>query len=432
VKCLLTFCAGTLLFCAAQAENWPQWRGPSFNGATTEKNLPTTWSKTENVLWSVTLPGLSGATPIIWDDKVFIASADAQKNLVLICYNRKDGKLLWQQEVGVGDRSTDQGNNMASCSPVTDGKMVWAMFGTGDLAAFDFSGKKLWTRNIGQDFGKIANMWLYGSSPLLYEGRLYVQVLQRNPPTYPHALDDKADRESFLLCLDPKTGKDLWRHVRKTEALAESMESYATPLPYEGKSRKEIIIVGGDCVTGHDPKTGEEFWRCGSLNAKNSQWWRIVTSPVASPGFIYACAPKREPMIAIKEGGKGTVTDTHIAWRLESNTPDVCTPLYYQGKLFVLDGDKKVLTCLDPKTGEKKWSGDLEVREVFKASPTGADGKIYCLSERGTAVVLDAGNEFKILSTIPMGEGPSRSSIAASHGNLFVRLAGTLYCIGKK
>ncbi len=414
------------------AENWAQWRGPQFNGSTTEKNLPEKFSKTENVIWSAEMPGLSGATPIIWGDKVFCSTADAQKNLLLMCLNRKDGKVLWQQTVGFGDRGTDQGNNMASPSPVTDGKLVWSMFGTGDIAAYDFSGKEIWKRNLGKDFGKLAHMWLYGASPLLYKDRLYISVLQRNPPTYPHSLDDKADRESFLLCIDPKTGKDLWKQIRATDAQAESMESYATPIPFQGKKREEIIVVGGDYVTGHDPKTGKEYWRCGSLNAKKSQWWRIVTSPVAADGMIFACAPKKEPMIAIKEGGEGDVTESHIGWRLTENTPDVCTPLVYKGKLFVLDGDKKVMTCLDPKTGKEIWKGELGVREVFKASPTGADDKIYCFSERGTVVVLSAGDEFKILSTAEMGDSPNRSSIAASQGQLFIRTAKMLYCVGNK
>lgn len=414
------------------AENWAQWRGPFFNGSTTEKNLPETWSKTENVIWSVPMPGLSGATPIIWEDKVFMSTADAQKNLVLMCLDRKDGKVLWQQTVGFGDRTTDQKNNMASPSPVTDGKMVWALFGTGDLAAYDFSGKEIWKRNLGKDFGKLAYMWLYGASPLLYKDRLYISVLQRNPPTYPHATDDKPERESFLLCIDPKTGKDIWRHIRKTDAIAESMESYATPIPYQGKERDEILVLGGDYVTGHDPVTGKEYWRCGSLNSRKSHWWRIVTSPVTTDGFIFVSAPKKEPLLAIREGGNGDVTETHIAWRLMENTPDVCTPLVYNGKLFVLDGDRKVMTCLDPKTGKEIWKGDLEVREVFKASPTAADGRIFCISERGTVVILDAGDEFKILSKIDMGDFPNRSSISISQGNLFIRTAGHLYCIGKK
>jgi outer membrane protein assembly factor BamB len=433
-KCVLPILVAGLVLGsrAAHAENWPQWRGPFFNGSTTEKDLPVTWSKTENVVWSAALPGYSGATPAIWGDYVFVSSPDDQKNLNLICLNRKDGKVRWQKQVATGDRKTDQGNNMASPSPVTDGKRVIIMFGTGDLAAFDFSGKELWSRNLGKEYGKFTIMWLYGSSPLLYQGKLYVQVLQTDKVTYPQSIDGKSERDSYLLCLDPADGKNIWRQIRKTDAFGESMEAYTTPVPYEGKKRSEIVVVGGNYVTGHDPKTGEELWRCGGLNLKSANWMRTVSSAVTSEDFIYATSPKREPLIAIKAGGSGVITDTHIAWKLTEHSPDVCTPLYYQKKLFVLDGDKQVLTCLDPVTGAVKWQGNLGVRETFRASPTGADGKIYCISMRSTAVVLEAGDEFKILATNRIDEKHDHSSIAVSNGELFIRTAQNLYCIGKK
>lgn len=428
----ISACIAGLLFFSCHglfADNWPQWRGPNFNGSSDEKNLPSAWSKTEGILWKTSLPGMSGATPVIWGDSIFVSSPDAQKNLNLLCLNRADGKLRWQKQVAIGDKTIGR-NNMASPSPVTDGKTVFVMFGTGDLAAYDFSGKEIWKRSIAKDFGKFSIMWLYGSSPLLYKGKLYVQVLQREPipPDYSHAIDDKPHRESFLLCIDPKTGKDLWRHVRKTEAKMESNEAYSTPIPFEGKNGTEILIVGGNCITGHNSETGKEIWRCDGLNAKDGNWMRTVPSPVAGAGMIFACAPKKEPVFAIISGGKGTVTP---AWKFEEFPSDCVTPLFYQEKLFVLDGDKQMMTCLEPKTGKKIWQGNLGVREIFRSSPTGADGKIYCLSERGTVVVLDAGKEFKILSTIRMGEEPIRSSIAVADGNLFIRTAENLYCVGK-
>src|SRR6185503_10225675 len=292
------------------------------------------WTETENIVWKVPLPGQSGATPVVWGDSIFVSSPDAQKNLLLICLDRRDGKVRWQKQVAVGDRKQGN-NNMASPSPVTDGQSVYVIFGTGDLAAFDFAGKELWTRNLAKEYGRFANMWQYGASPLLFKDRLYVQVLQRSPlpPDYTHAIDDKPERESFILCLDPKTGKNIWRHVRPTDAVGESKEAYTTPIPYEGKNRSEIVVLGGDYVTGHDPATGEELWRCGGLNSKKDKWWRTVPAPVAADGFIYVSAPKREPLLAVKDGGTGLVTDTHIAWRLTEYSTDVCTPLYYHNKL---------------------------------------------------------------------------------------------------
>ncbi|HEV7868516.1 MAG TPA: PQQ-binding-like beta-propeller repeat protein, partial [Chthoniobacteraceae bacterium] len=203
----------------AQAENWPQWRGPAFNGSSSERGLPSTWSATEGVKWSVPMPGPSGATPAIWGDAVFVSTPDANKNLQLMCLNRKDGSVRWQKQVGTGDITKGKGN-MASPSPITDGKAVYALFGTGDLAALDFQGNVLWQRNLGNDYGKFSIMWIYGSSPLLYKDKLYLQVLQRTPvpPDYPNVNDGKTERDSYLLCLDPATGKDLWRQVRPTDA----------------------------------------------------------------------------------------------------------------------------------------------------------------------------------------------------------------------
>lgn len=431
-KFALALTLTTTMAAAIHAENWPHWRGPEYNGSSKEKNLPTEWTK-DNAVWVAPMPGYSGATPAIWDDYIFVTSPDAEKNLNLICLNAKDGKVRWQQKVAEGDREKGR-NNMASPSPVTDGKIVVTMFGTGDVAAYDFSGKQLWSRNIGKEYGRIANMWLYGSSPLLYKGRLYIQVLERNPvpPDYTHANDGKEERESYLLCVDAKTGKNIYRHVRPSDALKESNEAYSSPIPYEHNGKTEILIVGGNCTTAHDAKSGEEIWRCGGLNSKNDPWFRIVPSPVAADGLVYACAPKREPVFAIKDDGKGNITDSNVAWTFKENPTDVATPLFYKGKLFVLDGDKYVMTCLDPKTGEKKWQGSLGVRETFRSSPTGADGKIYCISENGSVVVLDAGNEFKILSSFKMGEEPIRSSIVAADGHLFIRTGQNLYCVGKK
>jgi outer membrane protein assembly factor BamB len=323
-------------------------------------------------------------------------------------------------------------NNMASPSPVTDGERVFVLFGTGDLAAFDFSGSEVWRRQLASEYGRFAINWLYGSSPMLYGGRLYVEVIQSTPPDgVSQARDNTACPDSFLLCLDPVTGRNLWRHVRPTDAVSEAQEAYTTPIPWEGTGGPEILVVGGNYVTAHSPATGEELWRCGGLNARGERFWRVVPSPVVAEGMIIACGPKRDPVLAIRDGGKGLVTDTELAWQFKEFPSDCVTPLAYRGQLYVLDGDRQVMTCLDPKTGQKKWQGNLGVREIFRASPTGADGRVYCLSESGTAVVLDAGDEFKVLSTMAMGDGPARASIAAAQGQLFIRTARNLYCVGK-
>ena len=436
--CIAAGLTGLLLIVSsleARAANWPQWRGPAFNGSSPETGLPTQWSRTENLVWTVPLPGWAGSTPVIYGDSVFLTSPDAEKNLLLFCLNRKDGSVRWQKQVGSGDRVNGK-NNMAAPSPVTDGQKVIALFGTGDLAAFDLAGQELWRRNLGREYGKFANMWIYGSSPLLFEGRLYVQVLERdNSAGYAHALDNKEARESYLLCLNPATGTNLWRHLRNSDAIKESREAYSIPLPFQGPNGWEIVVVGGDYVTGHSPATGAELWRSAGLNPRSTDfmrsWFRVVPSPVMAENLIFACGPKNHPLFALKAGGQGDITSTHRAWTGLDLTSDWSTPLFYQGKLFVLDGDKRVLSCVDPKTGDKEWSGSLGVPDKVWSSPTGADGKIYCLSENGTVIVLSAGAEFKVLASISLGnEGPSRSSVAVSNGQLFIRTAKSLYCVG--
>lgn len=420
-------CAG-LAGLPASAADWPQWRGPFFNGSTTETNLPSRWSKTENIAWTAPLPGYSGATPIIWGDTVFVASPDEDKNLLLIALNRADGKERWRKRVAKGD--FDKGrNNAASSSPVTDGERVIAMFATGEVAAYDFSGKELWKRNLADEYGKFVLNWIYGSSPLLYGGKLFIQMLQHETPIYSHARDDKPRRDSFLMALDPATGRTIWKENRATDAVSEAQESYATPIPYEGKSGTEIMVVGGNYLTAHSARSGEEIWRAGGLNDKGERFWRIVPSPVVAGDLVVVSGPKRDPVLAIKTGGKGLVTATHTAWKYQEYPTDCVTPLLYQGRLFVFDGDRQMMTALEPETGRQLWQGRIEGREIFRASPLGADGKIYCLSEGGTAVVLEAGDGFKVLSTIRMEESPVRSSIAAAHGRLFLRTAKNLYCI---
>lgn len=434
--------AAALTLNAAQAENWPHWRGPALNGTSTEKGLPTQFSTTEGVKWSVDLPGISGATPIVWGDKVFVMSPDAQKDQWLICVSRTDGKVLWKQKIAGGMLDKGRGNS-TSPSPVTDGKTVWALVGTGQLAAFDMDGKALWQRDLGKDYGAFNIMWVYGSSPLLFGGKLYVQVLQRTPADggYP-GITDKGDRESYLLALAPDTGKTLWKHVRPTDAVMESMESYASPIPHTVGAKSQILVAGGDVLTGHDPESGAELWRGAGINPKKGEWMRLVPSPLSAGDLAFIPGPKQSPAIAFKTDGKGDITESGKAWVFdEKKTPDCTTPAYHDGRIYAFDGDSKsqTMTALDAKTGTKIWQtrfANLDIskgREDFRASPTVADGKIYNIGERGTVVIQNAADGAQ-LAIIPMGSGGPegvRSSIAVSGGNLFIRTTDKLFCVGK-
>jgi outer membrane protein assembly factor BamB len=419
---------------AARAADWAQLRGPYFNGSTDEKNLPSTWSKTENIAWSVDMAGPSAATPIIFGDRVFVSSVDDRaKTLHAICLDRKTGKVQWQHQVGEGIRRDDK-SNFSSPSPSTDGKTVVYYYGNGELVSFDLTGKKLWSRNIQTDYGDFAYQWTPSASPLLYAGKLYIQVLQRDVPVHGKG---RPNGESYLLALDPTTGKTLWRQVRLSEAKAESREAFTTPMPYEHNGRKELLVIGGDDLTGHDLETGKELWRWGTWNPTRIGHWRLVPSVVAGDGVILACAPKGDPIYAIKAGGSGRLEDSAVAWKSENRgalSSDVPTPAFYGGDFFILGDGRRALSRVEPRTGKVKWTVETPGRKKLEASPTVADGKVYFMNFGGDVAVVDA-EKGQVLNTIAMGdEGDDmiRSSISISQGQLFIRTNSKLYCVGKK
>jgi outer membrane protein assembly factor BamB len=425
-----------------QAADWPHWRGPLYNGSTGEKNLPARWSTTENIAWTADLPGPGACTPVVWGDHVFLSAADRDRNmLVALALDRKSGKLLWQHDIAEGISRTRR-SNFASPSPTTDGKVVVFFYGSGDLAGFDVAGTKLWQRNIQNDYGAFAFLWTFASTPLLYEGKLYLQVLQRDVPVRRGGRrgggrSREGKIESYLLAMDPMTGKELWKHSRPSKAQAESRESFSSPIPYEKQGRKELLIVGGDAMTGHDPATGKELWRWGTWNPSRIGHWRHVPSPVANEDVVLVCAPKREPVYAIKTGESGQLGKNAVAWISEEDgavTSDVPTPALYDGDFFVLSDLRKNLTRVNPATGAVKWKLDTPGRAKYEASPLAADGKIYLINFDGEAVVVNAADG-TIQTVIPMNPAPGypiRSSISAAHGRLFIRANRTLYCVGKK
>ncbi len=441
----LTALAVTLTVAATAApsgQDWANWRGPHFNGSSDETGLPVKFSPTENVKWSVDLPGPSAGTPIIYGDHVFLSSVDtAAQNLAAICVDRKTGKVRWRHIAGSGYKPAGMGNtvqldyrsNYASPSPVTDGKRVVFFYGNGDLVAYDFDGKQLWRRNMQQEYGDFCFGWTFSSSPQFYEGRLYFQLLQRDKPVSGRGKDGMP---SWLLALDPASGKELWKVERPSPARMESREAFTTPIPFVHNGRNEILLSGGDLLSGHDPSTGKELWRWGTWNQNHlNPAYRLVPSPVAGGGVVLGCGPKREPVFAVKAGMNGDVTGNGLAWatdpKSDNITTDVPTPAFYKGRFYIASDLRKNMACVEPD-GKVVWTTALEGPAAVWASPTVADGKIYLLSLRGEAHVLDAATG-KILSSVMMAEGENeiRSSIAVSRGNLFIRTNSKLYCIGR-
>ncbi len=401
---------------SSQGDNWPQWRGPALNGVSAETGLPTTWDADTNITWKLELPAWSGATPIVWDDTVFLNVGDGT-NISLWAIDRATGKIRWGRVLS-GNDHRERKQNMSSPSPVTDGTHVWVMTGTGILKAFDFDGNERWSRDIPADYGRFGLNWGYASSPLLYDGALFVQVL--------HGM--KTDDTPYLLRINAATGETMWRVERPTDAIRESPDSYGTPALLQYDDTTEIVLTGGDVVTGHDPGTGEELWRSDGLNPENNGAYRIVASAVVMDRVIYA--PTRErPLLALRAGGRGDITQTHRLWSFNDG-PDVPTPVT-DGRYFYSIKDNGVIFCLDAKTGERIYGPIRLAVGTYSASPVLADGKIYITNEDGLTSVIKSGPEFEILAENDLGDY-TLSSPAISDGQIFIRTASGLYAIGER
>lgn len=417
--------AGTHL----NAADWPHWRGPHLNGSSDEVSLPDTWGESNNVAWVTDLPGPSSATPVIAGGRVFTSSMDRESNALLaLCLDSHGGKELWRQKLGESDRRVPR-NDLATPSPVTDGRRVYFMYGSGDLAGLDTEGNILWSRNLEDDYGNISLKYGYSSSPLLYDNKLYIIVLRRST-AYRAPRDTNLD--SFILAIDSSTGKTIWKQPRESDAQDETQDSYSSPILYQGVEGPELIVIGASIVTSNDPVTGKEIWRY-EYPEQRAGMDRNISSPLPGDGLVYAVPPRGSlGLLAIKIGGRGTLGSDQIAWTFDGPSPDCSTPLYYKGHVYILaDRTRGTVTCVDAVTGEQRWQGVLGGGNAWWASITAGDDKLYCISENAEVVVLAAGAErFNVLSRIDMEDGPVQGSIAIADGCLFIRTASKLYCVG--
>jgi outer membrane protein assembly factor BamB len=388
------------------------------DGVSAETNLPLKWSQSENIAWKLPLPQWSGATPIIWGNTVFLNVGEADgHNLSLWAVDRATGQPIWKRPLGGGNHR-ERKQNMSSPSPVTDGTTVWVMTGTGFLRAFDFKGRELWMRDIQKDYGRFGLNWGYANSPLLVDGDLIVPVI--------HGM--KTDDPSYVLRIDGKTGVTKWRVERPTKAIRESPDAYITPALVRFGTINEIVITGGDVVTGHDPASGKELWRANGLNPSNDPANRIVASPVVNGDIVIA--PSRErPVLALRAGGRGDVTASHKLWEFQ-NGPDVPTPVTDGTRAYFIT-DRGVVYCIDLKTGKPVYGPHRLEPGTYSASPVLADSKIYITSEDGVTSVFKAGPQFELLATNRLDDY-TLSSIAIKDGQLFLRTAGMLWAIGTR
>ena len=395
----------------ASAENWTRFRGPNGQGISTEKNLPTTWSADENVVWKASIPGKGWSSPIVYKDKVFVTTATEEGvSCRILCVNRKDGSIAWNTEVHRQKPGPmRQQNSYATPTPVTDGERVYSVFYDGTVAAVDFSGKPVWKSQEVKFF----SLHGLGASPLLAQGQL-IMPYDGSSREESRVGWKEPWKNAVILSLDAATGAVKWKGKR-----GESRVGHVTPILLG--DGEQFVSAGGDRVQGHDAQTGKQVWSI------YSQGEGVTPSPVIGDGLIYTSSGFEAPTIrAIRLGGKGDITETHIAWEQKKGVPALASPLYVAPYLYTISRDN-ILHCIEASTGEIIWLERLT--GVHSASPVFADGRIYVLSEDGVTLVLSPGPKFEEVARNSLGE-TCLASMAVSQGRFYIRSATNLYCIG--
>jgi outer membrane protein assembly factor BamB len=433
-----------LLVASLSAADWPHWRGPNGTGSTTEAGLPIKWSATENVAWKAPIAGLGVSTPIVTAGVVVVTSQigsstrrsgnhprlvqggdaaaageralgesaanrrtspDGRTYFLVEAFDRATGKRRWEYRVEAAGPMPEihDKHNMASSSPTSDGQMVYAWFATGQIVALDMNGKRVWERHLGKEVSPYDILWGHSSSPAIFEDTLLL-------------LSDHTSA-SYLLALDKRTGKEKWRADR-----GKGKSSYSTPLVVPGPSGPEVIVNSSERVDAYNARTGEPLWHTGSTNRFP------VPSPLFHDGVIFMSRGYRSsPYMALRPGGRGDVTKTHVIWENTTGGPYISSLVYDNGLIYMAT-DVGAVTVVDAKDGSRVWQQRIE--GVFSASPVAADGKIYFVSENGETIVVRSGRTPEVLSRNDLGERQIASP-AVSNGQIFIRTDDHVFAIGK-
>ena len=415
---LFFFVAGLI-----RAENWPGWRGPSGDGISAGKGIPTKWSSKENIAWRIAVRGEGHSSPIVWGDKVFLTSSLTEKNKrILLCIDRLSGQTVWQRDVVQSPPETvHRLNSRASGPPATDGKQVYVTFmrAEGDeviapnvgserlitpgkiiVAAYDLDGNEKWKTNVG-DFLSAHG---FNTCPVLFEDLVI--------------LNGDHDGNAYLVALDRQSGRQRWRTRRENKT-----RSYVTPIIREIDGITQMILSGSLCIASYDPRNGKRHW---IVDGPTEQF---VASMVYDGKYVFATGgyPERHTL-AIRPGGKGNVTDTHIAWRTTRGAAYVPSPII-SGRYLLMVADSGIASCFEARTGKRHWMERLP--GGHSPSPVSADGLVYFVSDRGVTTIIRPSETFAVIAKNELGE-PVSASPAISQGQIFLRTHQHLYCIGSK
>ncbi len=387
----------------ASAEDWPAWRGPRGDGTSQESNIPVEWSATKNVIWKVPVPGTGHASPIVWQDRIFVVSClEEASQRVLLCFDRRSGQMLWQQVVLESPlEDKHQLNSFASSTPATDGELVYVTFLDRSqmvVAAYDFEGRQKWSVRPGPFSSKHG----YCSCPVLFEDKVIV--------------NGDHDGDAYLVALDRASGKTIWKTDRENKT-----RSYCTPIIRQIDGRTQMVLSGSKCVASYDPHDGSRHW---IIDGPTEQF---VASVVYNGKLLFLTAGFPEyHLLAIRPDGSGNVTDTHIAWRTTDGAGYVPSPIA-EGEYFLVVTDGGVGSCFEAATGKRMWKSRLGGH--YSSSLVSAGGLVYFGSDSGKTTVVRPGPKYDVVAENELGEF-CYASPAISQGQIFLRGEKNLYCIG--
>jgi len=410
-----------------QAGDWPQWRGPEGTGRSVQTGFPILWHEGRNIRWKCPLPGPATSTPIVWKDAIFLTAHTEDDRLLVVRVDKSRGSIVWTREVGRGTaprsgprRSPQKFHRFyspASPSPVTDGRVVVAHFGNGDLAAYDLEGQLLWKRNLQDDYGPYTIWYGHANSPVI-AGDLVVSVCLQ---------DSLADLggpvvESYLVAHDLTTGQVRWKTTRRTQATAEQCDAYTTPLLCRLHDQTQLVVMGGNQLDAYDPASGRRLWWLPNLVGG-----RTVTSPVVAGDLVIATRGLRGAMLAVRPRPAGELWQRDIVWTYSEGSPDACSPAVWNDLVFTITDDG-IARCFDATSGHLRWKERL--RGQYKASPVAAEGRVFFLNIDGLCTVVSAAPRFDKLAENALDD-TTVASPALSDGLILIRGYKALYGISK-
>jgi outer membrane protein assembly factor BamB len=391
------------------AKYWPRWRGPSGQGLVAGTNYVDTWSHTTNVKWRAPVPGRGHSSPIVWRNHIFLTTdEDNGAKLSMLAFNRADGKLLWQTALPTGGivEHVYRKNSRASATPTTDGQRVYASFGTHGLAAFDFNGTLLWQQKLGD----LRNYHGSAGSPVFYKDRVFIYQDHGG----------SGSLRSFVAAFDAKSGAVIWKKDRVATV------GWGTPVVISTGDRDELIVNGQRKVDAYDPQTGEELWTA------RGTMMEVIPTPVVGHGLVFCSSGRQGPTLAIRPGGTGDVTDTHVAWSSPKGSPFVPSPIVHGDLLYMVNDIQSILTVFEAKSGEVVYQARLgePVKEGFSSSPVAVGDKLFFTNDQGQTFVVQAGRTFTLLHVNEL-KAQVLASPALVEGTWYWRTDRELLAIGE-